>query len=273
MRLQILIVLLLSIPLFGQNSITVYFPFNGEIPDDSSIKNIDNWCKENPDAEVQKLFGYCDNVDDDDYNRSLANRRIEGILMILKSKNIEISENVEKNAVGENFKLSSNQEENRKVEIFYSIKNKSSNKRVEEDDVQINMPQAIATLRKDFSKAAKNSIIRIQDIHFYLNSEEVVPRSMPLLDELYNIMLRNPNLRIEIHGHICCNPNPNDTKLSFRRAKFIFTFLIDKGIPLGRLNYKGFGSNVPLYKIPEKNQAEASANRRVEILVKETRRL
>jgi len=43
-------------------------------------------------------------------------------------------------------------------------------------------------------------------------------KSMPLLEELFQILSDYPKLRIEIHGHICCNPNPMDTKLSYRRA-------------------------------------------------------
>jgi outer membrane protein OmpA-like peptidoglycan-associated protein len=92
---------------------------------------------------------------------------------------------------------------------------------------------------------------------------------MPLLEELLYILEDNPKMRIEIDGHICCNLNTMDTKLSFRRAIVIFKYLIDNGIPVGRLAYKGFGSNVPIYRLPERNEEERAANRRVEILVVE----
>ncbi len=272
MKFTLFLVVIFCAPLWSQNSITVYFPSNSEMPDESSMILLNDWTSKNPAVEVQKLFGYCDEVDNDSYNKVLAAKRIESVLEILKSKNISISKTVETNPIGENFSRSKNQDENRKVEIFYLNKSDLNKRKTEEDVSQINMPEAIELLRKDFSRAKKNSIIRIQDIHFYLNSEEVVPESMPLLDELLDIMERNPYLRIEIHGHICCNPNPNDTRLSFRRAKFIFTYLLDRGISLGRLGYKGFGSNSPIYKIPERTAAEAAANRRVEILVTLTKR-
>ena len=60
-------------------------------------------------------------------------------------------------------------------------------------------------------------------------------------------------------------PDPKDTKLSYRRALKIFNYLKDNGIQLRRLAYKGFGSNQPVYPIPEKNEEEKIANRRVEI--------
>ena len=92
-------------------------------------------------------------------------------------------------------------------------------------------------------------------------------KSMPLLEELFQILLDNPKLRIAIHGHICCNPNPMDTKLSYRRAIVIFKYLIDNGIPVKRLAYKGFGSYDPIFPLPERTEAQRAANRRVEILI------
>lgn len=92
-------------------------------------------------------------------------------------------------------------------------------------------------------------------------------QSEPLLEELYRIMILNSKLRIEIHGHICCNPNPMDTKLSFRRALVILKYLTKKGIPITRMDFKGYGSNNPIYRLPERNEKERAANRRVEILI------
>ena len=92
-------------------------------------------------------------------------------------------------------------------------------------------------------------------------------QSIPLMNELLQIMLDNPKLRIEIHGHICCNPNPNDTKLSYRRALVILKYLTGHGVEVGRLGFKGYGSNDPIYKLPEKNEKQRAANRRVEILI------
>ena len=94
-------------------------------------------------------------------------------------------------------------------------------------------------------------------------------QSEPLLLELLQILYDNPKLKIAIHGHICCNPNGMDTKLSYRRALVIFKYLTKFEIEVNRLSYKGFGSNDPIYKVPERNEAERKANRRVEILIVE----
>lgn len=124
-----------------------------------------------------------------------------------------------------------------------------------------------AGLALKFEKAKVGDLIRISNIVFHFNSEKVMDQSVPLLNELLQVMLDNPGLRIAIHGHICCNPNPNDTKLSYRRALVILKYLTGHGVQVNRLDFKGFGSNNPIYKVPEKNEKQRMANRRVEILI------
>ena len=58
-----------------------------------------------------------------------------------------------------------------------------------------------------------------------------------------------------------------DTKLSYRRAIVILKYLTNKGIQVNRMNFKGYGSNDPIYRLPERNELERAANRRVEIVI------
>jgi outer membrane protein OmpA-like peptidoglycan-associated protein len=138
---------------------------------------------------------------------------------------------------------------------------------LEIEDLEVLVEKEKATLASKFDKAKVGDLVRISNINFFFNSEKVMEQSFPLLDELFDIMLNNPTLTIEIHGHICCNPNPNDTKLSFRRALVILKYLTKRGIAVNRLAFKGYGSNDPIYKVPERNEQERAANRRVEILI------
>jgi outer membrane protein OmpA-like peptidoglycan-associated protein len=78
--------------------------------------------------------------------------------------------------------------------------------------------------------------------------------------------MQNPKLKIEIQGHICCNSSGKET-LSTQRAKAIKGFLKIQGIDNSRVTYKGFGSTQPLFSLPEKNEQERAANRRVELLI------
>ncbi len=263
---------------FGQNKLEVFFDFNKDVPNEASQLKLNQWISDTKNAEVTKIFGYCDSVDDSKYNKDLAMRRVNSVLAFLKDNTIKVAENAELKSFGKDFKYSKIQSENRKVEIFYNLDNtkKEDDKRAEVKEVGNEIePESIVTLvleeknalASKFVKAKKGEIVRINNINFELNSEKVIPTSVPLLNELLQVMLDNPKLVIEIHGHICCNPNPKDTKLSFRRALMIFKYLSDRGIPINRLAYKGFGSNVPIYKVPERNEKERAANRRVEILI------
>lgn len=87
--------------------------------------------------------------------------------------------------------------------------------------------------------------------------------------ELLQVLIENPKLKIEIHGHICCQPNEPNELISRARAEAVYYYLIKNGINRDRLQYKSFGSSQPIYPIPEKNDFERDENRRVEILILE----
>jgi outer membrane protein OmpA-like peptidoglycan-associated protein len=277
MKSTILILIVLPFVCFSQKQFEVFFDFNKDVPNAKSQQLFMQWIKENKDVEVLEMQGFCDSIDDTNYNNDLANRRIKSISSILKENQIAFKKNVTYTPFGKNFKQSKNQEQNRKVVVFYESKTIKKALKKEENLIQIDTSLSLSsrvdeektTLAKRFSKAKKGDIIRIQNINFQFNSEKIVTASIPLLDELHLIMLDNPKLKIDIHGHICCNPNPMDTKLSYRRAMGIFNFLHKRGIALNRLSYKGIGSFQPIYPVPEKNEAERAANRRVEILIVE----
>jgi outer membrane protein OmpA-like peptidoglycan-associated protein len=202
-------------------------------------------------------------------------RRINSVLDLLKNDSITISDKVELKPFGKDFKYSKKQEENRKVTFFYTLKLKEKTVvTTEEKEIFFSNASELVTKEKSeladkFKKAKKGDLIRINNINFYFNSEKIMEQSEPLLHELLQILYDNPKLKIAIHGHICCNPNGMDTKLSYRRALVIFKYLTKFEIEVNRLSYKGFGSNDPIYKVPERNEAERKANRRVEILIVE----
>jgi outer membrane protein OmpA-like peptidoglycan-associated protein len=81
------------------------------------------------------------------------------------------------------------------------------------------------------------------------------------------VLTNNPNLKIEIQGHLCCMTTDR-LDLSTQRAKAIYNFLVKNNIAKERLTYKGFGSSKPIYPLPEKDEKERAANRRIEIEIK-----
>jgi outer membrane protein OmpA-like peptidoglycan-associated protein len=266
----VILLLLSSVSFFAQEKVSVFFDFNKDNPKVDSEVQFTKWMDEHKNVEILELVAFCDSVDANSYNKDLATRRMQTVLTVLKQNNFSISATISLKAVGEDFKQSKNQAENRKVEVFYKtpiIKNTTFDKsKVIENEEAIEESLNIPLV--DLFKNIKvGDLIRIQNINFYLNSEVVIPQSESVLEELYIFMLKHPKLVIEIQGHICCNPNINDTRLSFRRAKYIFNYLLKKGIELNRLAYRGFGSANPIYQIPEQNIQQKQANRRVEILI------
>jgi outer membrane protein OmpA-like peptidoglycan-associated protein len=282
MGFRILILLFISNISFAQKQYEVFFDFNKDFPNPVSLTKLNQWIADNKSAEITKVLGFCDSVDDSQYNKDLAMRRINSVLVLLKKDSIKISDKVELMPFGKDFNYSKKQEENRKVAFFYTRNETVSKDAKEAKTVGLNDEKEISPfdtqglieketseLELKFDKAKKGDLIKINNINFLFNSEKIEALSLPILEELLRIMYSNPKLRIAIHGHICCNPNEMDTKLSYRRALVIFKYLRDNGIAMNRLSYKGFGSNNPIYKVPERNESERKANRRVEILIVE----
>ena len=240
---------LFFVPLSAQEKFDVFFEFDKAYPNSYSSKALDEWIKNNASAEIYKMEGYCDTVDSKTYNLKLAERRIHSIENILKLNKIKVIDKLERIPFGENFDFSLNQDENRKVRIFYKI-----------------------PLSNSFSEKVKNSkvgeLLNLKGLNFYNMSDVILPDSKPILDELLQIMNNNPTLKIEIQGHICCKEVEIED-ISNKRAKTVYNYLLTNGISKNRISYKGFASTRPIYPLPEKNEEERVANRRVEILILE----
>jgi outer membrane protein OmpA-like peptidoglycan-associated protein len=85
---------------------------------------------------------------------------------------------------------------------------------------------------------------------------------------VYQFMVQNPNMKVEIAGHTN-NACSEDwcMKLSTARAKSVYDALADKGINRAMMRYKGYGSSKPRWSndTPE----GLRKNRRVEFTILE----
>lgn len=264
------------ITLSAQNKLELYFDFNQDVMNKKSNVEFKNWLEKAHALTVLKIEGYCDSIATNRYNINLSSRRVNNVLELLKINAVNIADTITLNALGENFIQLKKPSANRKVIVYYQFtKNK-----IEKAGNLITLPERTIqqetdkstqpynkTLLQQLDTAKVGDLIQLQNLNFYFNSEKIMTESEPVLSALLNALNRNSQLKISIYGHICCNLNPNDLKLSYRRSKFIFDYLIRNGIATARLGYKGFGSSKPLYSLPERNEAERIANRRVEILV------
>ena len=253
-RIAILTLSLFTTVCFSQKQLEVFFDFNKDFLNQSSILTINEWMASNRNIEIIKLLGYCDSIDTKNYNKKLAERRIESVRDLLEKSGLKFNKNLEKIAIGKDFKQSKIQAENRKVTIFYN-------------------EQQIKPIESELTKQIRNSkvgeTIKLPNIYFFNNSDQIVAKSQPTLFDLLTAMEENPKLKIEIQGHICCQLVSDINDVSTARAKTIYSYLIRNKIDRKRMTFKGFGISKPIHKIPEKNETEADENRRVEILIVE----
>ena len=255
MKLQIIILFfLVSFKSLGQKQLDIFFDFNKDFPNSNSILEINEWIANNKNIEITKLLGYCDSIDTKNYNKKLAERRIDNAQLLLDKSGLKFNKNLKKIAFGKDFKQSKVQAENRKVTIFYN-------------EIQI-LP-----IESELSKKIRNSkvgeIIALPNIYFFNNSARIIPKSQPTLLDLLCAMEENPKLKIEIQGHICCQLLGDVNNISMARARAIYNYLLRKKINRKRMTFKGYGTSRPIYPIPEKNEQEENENRRVEILITE----
>ena len=113
---------------------------------------------------------------------------------------------------------------------------------------------------------AKDATLELRNVYFETNAFVLDPLSYPELDKLVQMLVDNPELKVEIGGHTDNTGNSQDNMvLSANRAKAVKDYLVKKGVKEGRLSSKGYGSTKPV----QSNDTETgrSANRRTEVKV------
>ena len=291
MKLNFLLLLFLfSIAsVIAQEQFSIYFESNKYEFTPSESQRLSLWINENSMIKVLGIQGFCDEDGSFGFNDTLAKKRINFVYNIIKDK-VNIREDFKTRSFGELHSNSKIKSENRKVTLFY-IESKDFNREneilgIKEETVvlpkePIQYPEKLVfdnpdgsqseyKLDVDFmqkmSEASIGEKLKLENLNFQINTYIVVPNSKGKMYELLVVMQKNPNLKIEIQGHLCCMPIDR-LNLSTQRAKAINNFLVANGINENRLTFKGFGSSQPIYALPEKDENQRSANRRVEIMI------
>ncbi|VXB66494.1 OmpA family protein [Flavobacterium sp. 9R] len=244
--------------LSAQDKLVLFFNSNEDVINEESQKNFNTWLYNAKEIEVTNIHGYCDSIDVKIYNMHLSKRRVDNVLALLKTNKVMLSKNIQFSFLGENFLQSKILSENRKVEIlFHKVQpTTAKNEEYKKSAIELNL-----------SKAYVGDLLKLDNINFLNLSDQLLPESKPALLELISVMKKTKDLEIEIQGHICCQKKEGQYDVSEARAKRIYDILIENGIKKERLSYKGFGSKKPIYPLPEKDEYERIANRRVEILI------
>ena len=118
----------------------------------------------------------------------------------------------------------------------------------------------------DRTKITQGTTIQIDQLYFKSDSFAITSPSLPVLNEIYDFLASNPDVKVEIGGHTNNIPTHEYCdQLSTKRAKAVADYLIDKGIPKSRIDYEGYGKRKPL--VSNSTLSGRKKNQRVEIKI------
>jgi outer membrane protein OmpA-like peptidoglycan-associated protein len=284
-----LFLLLNCFALQAQEQFSVYFDSNKSEISITENKELQSWIKQNITSKILAINGYTDEDGTSKFNDSLAQKRVERVFLNIKDK-VKIREDFKTRSFGENFTQSKNKAENRKVTIYYLLQKDIpreeeilglKTKKAIKPKVPIVFPDKIVIDNFNGSKteykldtkfmdelcySPAGTKLKLNNLNFVTNTFAVTNDSRGKLYELLLVMQQRKQIIINIQGHLCC-VLVDRKDLSTQRAKAVKQFLELNGIDKSRMSFRGFGSSIPLFALPEKNETEAAANRRVEIEV------
>jgi outer membrane protein OmpA-like peptidoglycan-associated protein len=122
-------------------------------------------------------------------------------------------------------------------------------------------------------KLTEGGIIALEGIFYDLNKTEIRPDAAKVLDYVYDVLIENPGMVIEMGSHTDARGSDDaNLKLSDGRAVAAAQYIIGKGIPAERITGKGYGEtrlNNKCGNGVKCTEAQHQENRRTEIRIVE----
>lgn len=227
-----------------------------------------------PDKKIL-IYGLADYLGNNTANQKLSEARAQAVHQFVKQHNIPASQILIVKGLGQDLAMGNQQEHgNQQKRNAMVLIRKNTPRNIQASPTQnTTSPKVVAPSIKELvENTAISKTFVLDNIHFQLHSVELAPQSRPVLLSLLKVLESQPQLKIRIEGHICCNKlegfNPASApyKLSVYRAKKIYQFFVDNRIAPERLSYVGFGRTKPIYE-DETEKEHQDANRRVEIRI------
>lgn len=291
MKIKLFLLFFFSFQLLiqAQEQFSVFFESNKHELNQVEKNRLEKWILENKEVKIVGIHGFCDEDGTTAFNDTLARKRIDFVYGYTNRK-IKNRDDFKTRSFGELHQQSKIKAENRKVSLFYidakDFEREEEILGIKEEVIVkpiINYPDQLVfdnpngtrsefkldvAFMQQMTQAEVGEKLKLENLNFIINTFAVVQESRGKMYELLLVLQKNPKMKIEIHGHLCCMPIDR-LDLSTQRAKAISNFLAANKINKSRLSYKGFGSSQPVFNLPEKNESERAANRRVEILIVE----
>ena len=219
------------------------------------------------DIEIERIaiYGFCDDRGSDSYNLTLSQNRADAIKKIFSGFGVD--DNLISNVDGKGEVLlrviSSDNLNiirglNRKVEINVMYK-------ITEAEAVIEDEKEYRFLNKKLKVGDK---ITLDNILFKTGYSYIEKESIPVLEMMADALRERDDIYFTIQGHVCCTRSARDAvdkktgkrNLSLARAKYIYDYLVEKGVRRTRMRYVGLKNKYPLGK-------ETKYDRRVEIKI------
>lgn len=88
----------------------------------------------------------------------------------------------------------------------------------------------------------KDAIFVLENIYYAFDKSEILPESTDELNNLYQVLIANPEINIELAAHTDSRGDDQyNLNLSIKRAKAVADFLVNAGIDSQRITSKGMG--------------------------------
>jgi len=146
-----------------------------------------------------------------------------------------------------------------------NFSDKSKPKTDLEDDI-VKLPHKDKELAEITKTLKEKKKLTLRSINFEINSSELLPASLPVLNKLAEFLHSEKSIKIKVTGHTDLTGDKElNVQLSWDRAESVKKYLVSKGISPDRIVTDGKGSTQPIVNDtkPESNRL----NRRTEFEV------
>lgn len=163
-------------------------------------------------------------------------------------------------------------------DVNYSITVRKKDYLIAKDRISTVDAQESMTFVVDFllQYSTPDQAIELPEVLYELDKADLLPQSKDSLDYLYQIMVDNPTIEIELRAHTDSRgDDAYNMELSQRRAQSCIDYLISKGVDPDRMKAQGYGETMPrvtdeeIAALPSEDIKEKAhqMNRRTEFVV------
>lgn len=213
------------------------------------------------------VCAYTDSIGSLVSNKKLATKRLLSTLQLIERSHIDsvFIDTINNNEMEHQLNL----QNMRRVDVFFykelmPVAKKQAIKKAAQPNQKVETPvkQSKLSIENMSTEVVLNEPINLH-INFQPGTAIFMNSSYNNLKRLHEIASKNPQLNLELNGHVCCQ---NDYELSIKRAETVKTYLIQKGIAAERISTTGLSNSQPL--VPEYYEENKAKNRRVEVVFK-----